>query len=437
VPRIEEILSLSPEPKNPSLTIYMKQEEQTDREKAQSIMYMLEHTKMEEIVKSIDICFDPDDLNTLIGEDETTMEQFQSFEQMVDECMEKSVEPETNEKSKWILRMEMDSEIMLEKNITMDDVNFTLKNSYGDEVACVYSDYNADKLVFRIRMNTVVNKIKDKGVAPIGQNKSNVNPLDQSDQIYMLKNFQDQILHNIVIRGVKNINKVILRKIKDNLVETSGIYKKQDIWVLDTIGTNILDVLALDYIDAKRTFSNDIVEIYNIFGIEAARQTIYNELAEVIEFDGTYINYHHMAMLCDRMTFTNKMISIFRHGINNDNIGPIAKASFEETPEQFLKAARHAELDIMRGVSANVMCGQEGLFGTNAFQVVLDLDEMRKLEDTIQYEQEDTNKMIDDVFGGMEDEDDKCSKNKLVIENNVVNIKASDLGHDDDYNPGF
>ncbi|NBP18846.1 MAG: hypothetical protein EBU56_01740, partial [Burkholderiaceae bacterium] len=122
----------------------MKPEEQTDREKAQSIMYMLEHTKMEEIVKSIDICFDPDDLNTLISEDETTMEQFQSFEQMVDECIEKSVEPETNEKSKWILRMEMDSEIMLEKNITMDDVNFTLKNSYGDEVSCVYSDYNAD-----------------------------------------------------------------------------------------------------------------------------------------------------------------------------------------------------------------------------------------------------------------------------------------------------
>jgi DNA-directed RNA polymerase II subunit RPB1 len=198
-----------------------------------------------------------------------------------------------------------------------------------------------------------------------------------------------------------------------------------------------LDVLALDYIDARRTFSNDIVEIYDIFGIEAARQTIYNELAEVIEFDGTYINYHHMAMLCDRMTFTNKMISIFRHGINNDNIGPIAKASFEETPEQFLKAARHAELDIMRGVSANVMCGQEGLYGTNAFQVVLDLDEMRKLENTVEYEQEDTNKIIDDVFGGMENEDDKCSKNKLVIENNVVNIKSTDLGQDDDYNPGF
>jgi len=436
VPRIEEILSLSSEPKNPSLTIYMKPEDQTDREKAQSIMYMLENTNMKEIVKSMEICFDPDDLNTLINEDQQTMMQYYEFEHMLDECMEKTVEENTNEKSKWILRMEMDSELMLEKNITMDDINFTLKNSYGDEISCVFSDYNSDKLVFRIRMNTVISK-STKGGAAGGVKKPKVNPLDQSDQIYLLKNFQDQILNNIVIRGVKHIDKVILRKIKDNLTEVSGSYKKQDIWVLDTIGSNMLDVLALDYIDQKRTFSNDIVETYNVFGIEAARQTIYNEIAEVIEFDGTYINYHHMAMLCDRMTFTNKMISIFRHGINNDNIGPIAKASFEETPEMFLKAARHAELDIMRGVSANVMCGQEGLYGTNSFQVVLDLEEMRKLEDTIQFEQPDDNETIEKVFGNVEDSQDKCSTNNLVIQNNVVNIKSSDLGKDDDYNPGF
>jgi DNA-directed RNA polymerase II subunit RPB1 len=437
VPRIEEILSLSSEPKNPSLTIYMKPEEQTDREKAQSIMYMLENTNLKEIVKSMEICFDPDDLNTQINDDEQTMLQYHEFEHMLDECLEKSIEENTNEKSKWILRMEMDSEMMLEKNITMDDINFTLKNSYGDEISCVFSDYNADKLVFRIRMNKVIGKSTKGGAAAGGVKKPKVNPLDQSDQIYLLKNFQDQILNNIVIRGIKHIDKVILRKVKDNLVEVSGSYKKQDVWVLDTIGSNMMDVLALDYIDQKRTFSNDIVETYNVFGIEAARQTIYNEIAEVIEFDGTYINYHHLAMLCDRMTFTNKMISIFRHGINNDNIGPIAKASFEETPEMFLKAARHAELDIMRGVSANVMCGQEGLYGTNSFQVVLDLEEMRKLEDTIQFEQPDDNETIEKVFGNVEDSQDKCSTNNLVIQNNVVNIKASDLGKDDDYNPGF
>jgi DNA-directed RNA polymerase beta' subunit len=433
VPRIEEILSLSSEPKNPSLTVFLKPEDEKDREKAQSIMYMLEHTKLQELVSSIEICFDPDDLNTLIDDDESTMQQYRAFENMVDECMETSISDDTNEKSKWIIRMVMNPEVMLEKNLTMDDVNFVLKNSYGDDISCVYSDYNADKLVFRIRMNNILKQGAGKGAAK----KAKVNPLDQSDQIYLLKNFQEQLLQNIVVRGIKNINKVILRKIKDNVVETLGAYKKQDIWVLDTIGTNMLDILALDYIDSKRTFSNNIIEVFEVFGIEAARQTIYNELAEVIEFDGTYINYHHLCMLCDRMTFTNKLISIFRHGINNDNIGPIAKASFEETPEMFLKAARHAELDTMRGVSANVMCGQEGMYGTNAFQVVLDLDEMKKLEETVAYEKAADSETIEKLMGGLEDPDDACSNNKLVIQNNVSSIKTSDLGSDNDYNPGF
>ena len=58
---------------------------------------------------------------------------------------------------------------------------------------------------------------------------------------------------------------------------------------MDTVGTNLLDILSLDYIDVNRTFSNNIIEIYKVLGIEAARQAIYNELADVIEFDGTYI----------------------------------------------------------------------------------------------------------------------------------------------------
>ena len=83
--------------------------------------------------------------------------------------------------------------------------------------------------------------------------KSGPNSLDQSDQIYLLKNFQDQLLNNTVLRGVKKLNKVTLRTIKDNLVNVNGVYKKQDIWVLDTTGTNLMDVLALDYIDGSRT----------------------------------------------------------------------------------------------------------------------------------------------------------------------------------------
>jgi DNA-directed RNA polymerase II subunit RPB1 len=433
VPRIEEILSLSDNPKNPSLTIYLKPEDETQKDKAHTTMYMLEHTKLEEVVKSIEICFDPDDLNTLISEDRDTIEQYRAFENMVAECADVSLSNNENEKSKWLLRMVMDPEIMLEKNITMDDINFTLNSCYDNEISCVYSDYNSDKLIFRIRMNEVI-RSGSKG----GSKKTKVNPLDQSDQIYLLKNFQEQMLQNVVLRGVKGINKVIIRKIKDNMVENNGVYKKQDIWVLDTIGTNLLDVLGLDYIDSNRTFSNDITEVYNVLGIEAARQVIYNELADVIEFDGTYINSHNYTVLVDRMTFTSKMISIFRHGINNDNIGPIAKASFEETPEMFLKAARHAELDTMRGISANVMCGQEGLFGTSCFQVVLDIEEMQKLDETSEYKPQDVDEEIESFFGTVENPDDPCGINKISIQNNVINIVGEDLGNTSDkYNLGF
>lgn len=432
VPRIEEILSLSPTIKNPSLTIYLKEEEHTNKEKANTIQYMIEHTNLSEVVKNVSICFDPDDLNTLIAEDKSTMSQYREFESMIDECMGIDVAVEQSEKSKWIIRMELDPEVMLEKNITMDDVNFALNNSYKDEISCVYSDYNADKLVFRIRMNNV---LKSAGLK--GSKKSAQNPLDQSDQIYILKNFQDQLLEKVVLRGIKNIQKVIIRNIKDELVEHAGAYKKEDIWVLDTIGTNLMDVLALDYIDSCKTISNDIVEVFNVLGIEAARQCIYNELAEVLEFDGGYVNSHHMALLCDRMTYTNKLISIFRHGINNDDVGPIAKASFEETPEMLLKAARHAELDTLRGISANVMCGQEGLFGTAAFQVILDLNNMIHLEEKYKYEHEDTNDLIDNgLFKGIENPNDACSKQTMEINTNVTNIQVEEMGEDnDEYNP--
>ncbi len=433
VPRIEEILSLSSEIKNPSLSVYLKPEDERHKEKAHTIMYMLEHTRLEEIVKSTEICFDPDDLNTLIAEDKDCIEQYKAFESLVDECNEINLESGETEKSKWIVRMIMDPEIMLEKNITMDDVNFTLKTCYEDQISCVYSDFNSDKLVFRIRMNDILKAGNNRG----GQKKTKANPLDQSDQIYILKNFQDQLLQKVVLRGIEGITKVILRKVLDNVVEINGVYKKQDIWVLDTIGTNLLDVLGLDYIDKTRTLSNDIIEIYNVLGIEAARQAIYNELVEVVEFDGTYINYHNYSVLVDRMTFTHKLISIMRHGINNDNIGPIAKASYEETPEMFLRAARHAELDTMRGISANIMCGQEGHFGTAAFQVVLDIEEMQKLDAASEYKYVNADEEIEKFFGDAENPEDPCSANKINIQNNVITIKGENMGSDNSYNPGF
>jgi len=440
VPRIEEILSLSSEPKNPSLTIFLKPEDEDDRERAQSVMNMLEHTRLSEVTTRLDICFDPDDANTVIEDDRLMIQQFYEFEDLVAECGGEEIE---TEKSKWVLRLVLNPDVMLDKNITMEDVNFALKNSYGNDISCVYSDYNADNLVCRIRMSEVVKRSAAKGKPKAGDepSASGANlPLDQSDHIFKLKRFQEELMNSVVLRGTKKIGKVILRKIKNMVTSRDGEYGKKDAWVLDTDGSNLLDVLALDYIDVNRTFSNDIIEMHNIFGIEAARQAIYNELVDVVEFDGTYINAHHLSLLCDRMTYTDHLISIFRHGINKDNIGPIAKASFEETPEMFLKAARHGELDMMHGVSANIMCGQEGSFGTSAFQVYLDPEEMRMVDESVEMDMMTEDQKIEAMYAGdgpRSGIDGECDLGSLMIQNNVSNVRVVDTGGDSGYNPGF
>lgn len=424
VPRIEEILSLSENPKNPSCTVHMFPDEEHDQENAEKIMHRLQYTPLRSVVEKVEICFDPDNLDTLIKADEVLVKQYREFENMMEECMGMDASSEET-KSKWVVRVKMNEEAMLDKNITMDDINFTIKRAYEDKVDCVFSDYNDDNLVFRLRVSSLKSPKETPGPKP----------LDVSDEIHYLKTFQDQLLDNIILRGVKHIERVIPRKITNSVTETDGAYVKRESWVLDTVGTNLLDLLGLDFIDNKRTFTNDIQEVYRVLGIEAARQVIFNEISEVMEFDSTYINYHHLSLLCDRMTCNDSMVSIFRHGINNDHIGPIAKASFEETPEMFLKAARHAELDPMRGVSANVMCGQEGFFGTNAFNVVLDTDKFSAM-DVEEYDEETNEDIINAGFENI-DVNDPCYTKNIEINTNIHNIKSSDTGTDNNYDPGF
>jgi DNA-directed RNA polymerase II subunit RPB1 len=429
VQRLEEILSLSREPENPSCTVYLKEDEESDNQRAIEVMQRLQHTRLRQVISDIKICFDPDDLNTLIEEDAGLLQQYKYYTDMFDECTEENDGTEYV-KSKWIVRMELDQEKMLEHGLTMDDVYYGVKTGYGDSLSCVYSDYNADKLVFRIR------KMDLPSVAKKASGK--IDPLDQSDQIYLLKGFQETLLDSLVLRGVKDIRHANIRKVSHQVEYKDGAYKKKPVWVVDTVGSNLTDLMPLDYIDGARVVSNDIREVYRVLGIEAARQAIFDEISDTLEFEGTYINYHHLSLLSDRMTYNSTMTSIFRHGINSDDIGPIAKASFEETPEMFLRAARHAELDPMRGVSANVMCGQEGNFGTAAFHLLLDVDKMMDVTPTQQWKNEDVAGSIEAGFGDLAPAGDKCAPENIVTQTNVRRLQAKDTGSvSTDYMPDF
>ena len=422
VPRIEEILSLTENIKNPSLTIELRKEDKLDRQKAMSIMYMIENTKLGDLVDKIQLCFDPHNDYSQIEEDNLLIEKYQAFENMIDGCNGIEHDDDNAQSSKWVIRMELNADEMLEKNITMDDIYYTLTTIYKNDVSCVFSDYNDSSLVFRIRMNKLP--------------KSDPKSLDQADEIYKLKAFQRQLMENVVLRGIKNIKKVMMRKVQ-NIIKKENSYENVESWVLDTDGSNLLDTLSIDYIDRANTFSNNIVEMYNVLGIEAARQSIFNELVDVIEFDSTYINSHHLNLLCDRMTYNTKMTSIFRHGINNDNIGPLAKASFEETPEMFLRAAKHAELDIMKGVSANVMCGQEGNYGTGAFQTIIDEKAFENYNIESTTIDSNIDEELEDLYNNVDETNDLCAIQNIKIENNAAHVVRSNIVDDDDYMPDF
>jgi DNA-directed RNA polymerase beta' subunit len=424
VPRIEEILRLTRNPDKPSATVFLKPSDRYDKDKAAKLCVMIEHTKLVDVVKSIEICFDPNDRATKIHKDIEIIEQFYQFENLVLECNQ-GADVDNTQHSKWIVRMEIDAEILLDKNITMDDINFAITNSHGSEVSCVFSDMNSSNLVFRIRLNSsVFNKGKKKGTPE---------SLDQSDEIHLLKTFQDNILNNIVLRGVSGIQNVNPRLIKDNVVKEDNKYVRKEMWVLDTTGTNIMDLFMLDFIDYTRTYSNDIREMHNILGIEAARQNILNEFVEVMEASDAYVNYHHLSILCDRMTVKADLVPMFRSGIISDDIGPISKGTYEMHTEMFLDASRHGEFDQMRGVSANVMCGQPGYYGTNAFGLLLDMKAIEETED-VGVEMENVRENIDANFAELLEKDDKCKMDKIAVNNNVSNLSALNCGdYDDDY----
>jgi DNA-directed RNA polymerase II subunit RPB1 len=412
VPRIEELLQLTKNLKNPSLTIQLKEEQSFDIKKSYDIASKIEHTRLVDIIQKAEIYYEPDDSKTLIHADDKLMQEYMEFTDLLRECygeeqpveqtvnnsiqsanenqenvnesIEVSESIEVNDKDEpennWIIRIEMDERAMFDMNIMNEDIHYILKSTYQDNVSCFYSDYNDEgKIVFRIRPKYNIGKKKE------------TDSFTQEDYVYYVKTFMEKILNDTVIRGVKDIEKVNLRKINGYKVydEESNNYNKKDIYVLDTVGTNLYDVLALDFIDRNRTFSNDVMEMYQVLGIEAARRCLFEEIMDVMEFDGAYVNHHHLHLLCDRMTCNEKMVSIFRHGINKDDIGPIAKASFEETTEMFLQAAKHGTLDNMRGVSANVMCGQEGLYGTSCFQVYIDSNKLFKQQQDMGYTSED------------------------------------------------
>ena len=329
VPRLKELLHISRNPKHPSLTVCLDEDIKYRQDKSQEIKNGLELTSLRDVVSQTKIYWDPSDLTTVVESDRFLLELYKEFQEIDPVCQD------VDSPSNWVLRFEMDRKELLERQITMDDIVFSIQNIYQEDLSCIFSDDNSDELILRIRIN------KDS--------------VDNEDEgIFLLRMLEKSMLDKIIIQGVNHINKVTMRTSKEQGFFSDGEFCRKDEWVLDTDGVNLLEVMNYPGVDPKRTTSNDIYEMNEFLGIEAARHSLFKEMFDVISFEGAYVNYRHLALLVETMTFKGGLMSVDRHGINRGDIGPLAKCSFEETTDQLLKAAIFGESDPVQGVSAKI-----------------------------------------------------------------------------------
>ena len=404
VPRLKELLKVTHNPKAISLTVTLKPEFRGSKEKARQVAQDLELTLLRDITVKTAIYFDPKDDETVLQEDRVLIKVFKAFELEVDPATaaksafgddeEGAVEPW----SKWMLRLELDRERMFTKNITMDDLAFVLRQNFGEAIHLVYSDYNSQRLVMRIRLPPEM--------------KSGL------DDLANLKKFQNRLLTGIVIRGVPGIKAASFRQDKD-LVEfdaVEGKYKQVTQYVLDTDGTNYQAVMNHPYVDGTKLVSSHVHDVLPMLGIEATRATLIQEITTL--FDEAGVNPRHLGLLCDVMTRQGRLMSVDRYGINKMDIGPLAKASFEETEKILLHAALFGEMDPVTGLAANIMAGQPFRGGTGFFNVLLDEAAFLRLQEGLPpmdvEEEEDeapTQEQIDAEL--YEDQNDICATTRL------------------------
>jgi DNA-directed RNA polymerase II subunit RPB1 len=217
-----------------------------------------------------------------------------------------------------------------------------------------------------------------------------------------LRFIEDKLL-DTVLTGVDGIGRVYPREVKSELSYDSAVggYVAQKQFVMDVEGTNLLDLSTIPNVDPMRSFSNDVHEIMEVFGIETVRGAMYEEFMEV--FNAAYVNYHHMITLIDTMTFPGYILSADRFGMSKSDSGVLARSSFEETSKVLFNAAMSGEFDTMKGVSANIMFGQRPPCGTGLVDILI--DETKLPEGTIDDEASVFGAEIDAVNTKLKDSD--------------------------------
>jgi len=218
-------------------------------------------------------------------------------------------------------------------------------------------DINEKQLNQRnMTMQEIADKVTDEVEyePAIKENKIIINPDEPSyrDLLQLVEKIK-----SIPLKGIKGISRVVIRK-------------EESEYVIYTQGSVLKKVIQFEGVDPARTKTNNINEIAEVLGIEAARNAIINEALDTLSEQGLTVDIRHIMLVSDMMTIDGEVKQIGRHGISGEKASVLSRAAFEVTVNHLLDAAVAGEVDELTGVTENVIVGQPIQLGTGDVELL-------------------------------------------------------------------
>ncbi|HEX7627389.1 MAG TPA: DNA-directed RNA polymerase subunit A'' [Candidatus Methanoperedens sp.] len=262
--------------------------------------------------------------------------------------------------------------IFLEKDYSHDrdkarDLAWKIEATYINVLGSISTDITEMKVLIELnkkaltQRNMISKEVAEKIEEELGVSseiKGDTLILEPSKPSYRELLQLVKSVHSVILKGIKGIKRVVIRK------EDSGEY------VLYTEGSVLKEVLAIEGVDATRTRTNNVNEIFEVMGIEAARQALINEATDTLKEQGLNVDVRHIMLVSDIMTVDGDVKPIGRHGISGEKASVLARAAFEVTVNHLLDSGMRGDVDELRGVTENVIVGQPIRLGTGNVKLI-------------------------------------------------------------------
>ena len=390
VPRLLEIYGSSPNMKSPMMTIFFDDKYNKNEKYLTKITSNIINTSIKDIIDNIIIYYDEDkNFNSkLMKNDRIINNIFSVSNPNKNSCINNI------NNLNWIIKIELNEEKMLSREITLLNIKTRIceewENRFKDNKG---SKKEMKKILFNKILQIALLSNSDNDNNPVIHIRFNIIN-------YVIKDFIEFInifIKEIQIKGINNITNVITQKpIKYNSIHYDNNGVKEDYeYIIKTNGINMNEIFKIKGINLNKIYINDLREVEKIYGIEAVRTLIINELIETYKNKGIDINYCHFSIFADIQISLGNLISLERHGSIKLKTSVLAKASFERPVDILVNAGLYGEVDNMQSVSSRIIGGLCFLGGSNLPDVAID----RELIENSEYTLNETieNKNINEV----------------------------------------